>query len=109
MLWRITLQIIGKPGITSDEHHSAGAQNSENAELASTVEYRFEEQKVMMKLPRASVVAVSAVGDVIVYGGISSTLYVWNIVEKRLTHEILIPAFGDGGWMQVKFLEAEQY
>lgn len=38
------------------------------------------------------------------YSGLSSTVYVWNLIEKRLLHEILIPSFQDKLIIQIQFI-----
>nr|KAJ3421654.1 TBC1 domain member 31 [Polyrhizophydium stewartii] len=53
---------------------------------------------------RLSYFALSQNGELFVYGGISSTVYVWNMVERRLLHEILIPAFREMIIVQIAFV-----
>ena len=57
-----------------------------------------------LKAPRLSHFAVSADGEFFVYCGLSSTIYVWNLFEKRLLHEVLIPSFKDKIIIQIAFL-----
>lgn len=58
----------------------------------------------LLSMTRHSYFATSSDGEVIAYSGLSSTLYVWNIVEKRLMHEIIIPSFQDQWITQIQFL-----
>ena len=58
----------------------------------------------LLAVARSSYFAMSADGEILIYSGLSSTLYVWDISEKRLLHEILIPSFKDQIITQVEFL-----
>ncbi|KAJ3323251.1 TBC1 domain member 31 [Boothiomyces sp. JEL0866] len=43
-------------------------------------------------------------GELFVYGNSSNTLFVWNLFEKRMMHEILIPVFENKHIIQYSFL-----
>ncbi|KAJ3099085.1 TBC1 domain member 31, partial [Phlyctochytrium bullatum] len=58
----------------------------------------------LMLIPRTNYVATSKDGEYMLYGGLSSSVYVWNLVEKRLVHEILIPSFKDRIISQMEFI-----
>ncbi|KAJ3058640.1 TBC1 domain member 31, partial [Podochytrium sp. JEL0797] len=58
----------------------------------------------LMLIPRTSYFSVSANDELMVYGGLSSSIYVWNLTEKRLMHEILIPAFKNRIIAQIQFI-----
>ncbi|TPX64138.1 hypothetical protein SpCBS45565_g06095 [Spizellomyces sp. 'palustris'] len=51
-----------------------------------------------------SSMAASRNGEVLVEAGGSSTVFVWNLAEKRLMHEILVPTFESKRIVQVDFL-----
>ncbi|KAI8894406.1 WD40-repeat-containing domain protein [Globomyces pollinis-pini] len=55
---------------------------------------------------RNSYFALSNNGELFVYTGTSSTVYVWNLFEKRLLHEIIIPAFESKFIQQVSFISS---
>ncbi|KAJ3094759.1 hypothetical protein HK100_006023 [Physocladia obscura] len=71
-------------------------------------------------IPRTSYFAVSANDEFMAYGALlvfstfrlflnpsvhsSSSIYVWNLTEKRLLHEILIPAFKNRIIAQIEFV-----
>ncbi|KAI8850295.1 hypothetical protein BC829DRAFT_389720 [Chytridium lagenaria] len=48
-----------------------------------------DESNRLMMMPRTNYIALSGDGELMMYGGLSSSLYVWSLVEKRLIHEIL--------------------
>lgn len=54
--------------------------------------------------PRTNYFTISESGEYFAYGGISSTLYIWNLFEKRLLHEILIPSFREKIIVQIQFI-----
>ncbi|ORY31167.1 hypothetical protein BCR33DRAFT_724099 [Rhizoclosmatium globosum] len=58
----------------------------------------------LMIIPRSNYFAVSAGDELMVYGGLSSSIYVWNLAEKRLMHEILIPSFKKRIISQIEFV-----
>ncbi|KAI8607774.1 hypothetical protein BC830DRAFT_1157806 [Chytriomyces sp. MP71] len=55
-------------------------------------------------VPRSSYFSVSSNDELMIYGGLSASLYVWNLTEKRLLHEILLPAFSKRVLAQVEFV-----
>ncbi|KAI8915528.1 hypothetical protein BC831DRAFT_432109 [Entophlyctis helioformis] len=58
----------------------------------------------LLTSPRFSYFALSYNGELFAFSGLSSTVYVWNMVEKRLLHEILIPAFHSTLIVQIEFV-----
>ncbi|KAJ3027429.1 UNVERIFIED_CONTAM: TBC1 domain member 31 [Siphonaria sp. JEL0065] len=58
----------------------------------------------LMLIPRTCYFSVSANDELLVYGGLSASIYVWNLTEKRLMHEILIPAFKKRIIAQIEFI-----
>ncbi|OAJ43788.1 hypothetical protein BDEG_27108 [Batrachochytrium dendrobatidis JEL423] len=58
----------------------------------------------LLKALRVSYFDMVKGGDLLAYAGLSSTVYVWNLVEKRLLHEILVPAFRDTYIAQLAFV-----
>ena len=60
--------------------------------------------KKSLKITRNSYFALSSSGELFAYGGLSSTLYIWNLFEKRLVHEILLPSFQNSIISQIEFL-----
>ncbi|KAJ3385682.1 TBC1 domain member 31 [Entophlyctis sp. JEL0112] len=57
-----------------------------------------------MLIPRISQFSVSHNEELMAYCGLSSSIYVWNLFEKRLLHEILIPAFKKTVISQIEFI-----
>ncbi|KAJ3407502.1 TBC1 domain member 31 [Chytriomyces hyalinus] len=53
---------------------------------------------------RTSYFSTSANDEYLVYGGIDSSVTVWNLIEKRLVHEIVIPDFKKRIISQIEFL-----
>lgn len=71
--------------------------------------------KKSLNVQRNSFFDLSSNGELFAYGGMyillsilnlysSSTVYVWNLFEKRLMHEILIPTFENQHILQLQFL-----
>jgi WD40 repeat protein len=58
----------------------------------------------LLSVTRPSYFACSSDGEIVAYGGLSYTLYVWNVIEKRLMHEIVIPSFEHQWITQIEFL-----
>ncbi|KAJ3008178.1 TBC1 domain member 31, partial [Thoreauomyces humboldtii] len=61
-------------------------------------------EPVQIGLDRENCLALSRDAELMVYGGIGAKIYVWNMVERRLVHEILVPAFEGKGIAQIEFL-----
>jgi Rab-GTPase-TBC domain len=57
-----------------------------------------------LKHSRKSYFDISYSGELFVYGGLSSAVYVWNLFEKRLVHEILLPSLKSTHLIQISFL-----
>jgi WD40 repeat protein len=74
-----------------------------NSNILDATEFATSMKK-SLKIPRNSFFSVSANGELFAYGGLSSTLYIWNLFEKRLVHEILIPSFHGSIISQIEFL-----
>lgn len=53
---------------------------------------------------RSSYFAMSTDGEIVAYGGITSSLFVWNLTEKKLLHEVIIPVFQDKYINQIEFI-----
>ncbi|KAH6570797.1 hypothetical protein BASA60_007519 [Batrachochytrium salamandrivorans] len=60
--------------------------------------------KKLLSSQRFLYFAISTSGEFFAYSGISSTVYIWNIFERRLMHEILIPAFRETLILQIAFV-----
>ncbi|KAJ3174752.1 serine/threonine-protein kinase HAL4/sat4 [Irineochytrium annulatum] len=58
----------------------------------------------LMTMPRTSFFSVSKDGELLIYGGLAPSLYVWSLIEKRLLHEILLPSFQGRVISQVEFV-----
>jgi WD40 repeat protein len=57
-----------------------------------------------LSIERFSYFALSDNGEYFAYIGLSSCVYIWNLFEKRLVHEILIPSFEGKMIAQAQFL-----
>jgi hypothetical protein len=55
-------------------------------------------------VPRICYFDTSSSGEYFAYVGLSSCVYIWNLFEKRLLHEILIPTFENKLIIQAQFL-----
>lgn len=81
LLWKINLTLLANPSTESMQ------------ELSDT-----------LQATRINHFCISSSGEYFAYGGISSKIHVWNLFEKRLVHEILIPLFNGTFIIQVNFL-----
>jgi WD40 repeat protein len=73
-------------------------------QLAGPETETLTEMKRFLSSTRNSHFSISASGEYLAYGGLSSTLYVWNLFEKRLLHEIVIPLYKEKLIIQVDFI-----
>lgn len=98
LVWKITLShlVERKPRLDNQEQ-GGGASMLDATEFATAM-------KKSLAIPRNSFFSLSYSGELFAYGGVSSTLYVWNLFEKRLMHEILIPSFEGHVISQIEFL-----
>ena len=100
LVWKITLShlVERKPA----RRRKVEETRTDNDVLDAT-EFATAMKK-SLAVPRNSFFSLSYSGELFAYGGISSTLYVWNLFEKRLMHEILIPSFEGHVITQIEFL-----
>ncbi|KAI8905481.1 WD40-repeat-containing domain protein [Gorgonomyces haynaldii] len=75
------------------------------SQLAGPNTEQMQDMTKFLVFPRISHFDISSNGEFFVYCGLSSTIYVWNLFEKRLLHEILIPSFKNRMITQVVFIE----
>ncbi|KAI9203502.1 uncharacterized protein BJ171DRAFT_509794 [Polychytrium aggregatum] len=61
-------------------------------------------QREFLLVDRTSCMAQSHDSELIVYAALPSALYVWSASEKRLLHELVIPAFKDQLFYQIEFI-----
>ncbi|KAI9105257.1 hypothetical protein DFS34DRAFT_598702 [Phlyctochytrium arcticum] len=88
--WKITLEMVQNPGPDRGLDEILGDKE--------------DEDQVLITQTAKNCMAISKNGEVLVYGGRGWTVYVWNMAEKVLLHEILVPAFENKEIIQAEFL-----
>ncbi|TPX59801.1 hypothetical protein PhCBS80983_g02246 [Powellomyces hirtus] len=61
-------------------------------------------ETISVGLNKENCLSLSRNGELMVYAAYSSKLYVWNMVERRLIHEVTIPALEGTDIVQLEFL-----
>lgn len=97
LVWKITLSHL------VERKPARRKEGETRTEVLDATEFATAMKK-SLAVPRNSFFSLSYSGELFAYGGISSTLYVWNLFEKRLMHEILIPSFEGHVITQIEFL-----
>jgi WD40 repeat protein len=61
-----------------------------------------------LEYPRISPFTISPDSEVLAYYGSSSSVFVWDLREKRLIHEIVIPSLKEQLFIHGKFISKQE-